>query len=50
MNKFLLITLCYFLLTSCQNIQNKENKENKEKKSLNKEFSISIEPNVKVNK
>ena len=50
MNKLFLITLCYFFLTSCQNIQNKENKENKEKKSLNKEFSISIEPNVKVNK
>jgi hypothetical protein len=50
MNKLFLITLCYFFLTSCQNIQNKENKENKEKKSLNKEFTISIEPNVKVNK
>ena len=53
MNKIFLITLCYFFLTSCQNIQNiqnKENKENKEKKSLNKEFTISIEPNVKVNK
>jgi len=50
MNKLFLITLCYFFLTSCQNIQNKENKENEEKKSLNKEFTISIEPNVKVNK
>ncbi len=50
MNKLFLVTLCYFFLTSCQNIQNKENKENKEKKSLNKEFTISIEPNVKVNK
>ena len=50
MNKFTFIILCYFFLTSCQNIQNKENKENKEKKSLNKEFTISIEPNVKVNK
>ena len=50
MNKLFLITLCHFFLTSCQNIQNKENKENKEKKSLNKEFTISIEPNVKVNK
>ena len=47
MNKFLLVTICYFFLTSCQNVQNVENTK---KKSLNKEFSISIEPNVKVNK
>ncbi len=47
MSKFLLITLCYFVLTSCQSVQNVE-KTNK--KSLNKEFSISIKPNVKVNK
>ena len=47
MNKLFLITLCYFFLTSCQNPQNVENKK---KKSLNKEFSISIEPNLKTNK
>ena len=47
MKIFLLITLSSFIITSCQNIQNVENKK---KKSLNKEFSISIEPNVKVNK
>ena len=47
MNKLFLITLCYFFLTSCQNVQNLENSK---KKSLNKEFSISIEPNVKVKK
>ena len=47
MNKLFLVTLCYFFLTSCQNIQNKENKE---KKSLNKEFTISIEPNLKKKK
>ncbi len=47
MNKFLSIILCYFFLISCQNVQNVENTK---KKSLNKEFSISIEPNVKVNK
>ena len=47
MNKFLFITLCYFFLTSCQSVQNVEKKN---KKSLNKEFSISIESNVKVNK
>ena len=50
MNKFLLITLCYFFLTSCQNIENFENVENKKKKNLNKEFTISIMSNVKVNK
>ena len=47
MNKFLLIILCYFFISSCQSVQKVE-KTNK--KSLNKEFSISIEPNVKVNK
>jgi len=47
MSKFLLITLFYFVLTSCQNSQNVEKTE---KKSLNKEFSISIEPNLKTNK
>ena len=47
MSKFLLITLCYFVLASCQNIQNVENTK---KKSLNKEFTISIEPNLKTNK
>ena len=47
MKIFLLITFSYFILTSCQNVQNIENTK---KKSLNKEFSISIEPNVKVNK
>ena len=47
MSKFLLITLCYFILISCQNIQNVENTK---KKNLNKEFTISIEPNLKTNK
>ena len=47
MNKFLLIILCYFFITSCQNVQNVENTK---KKSLNKELSISIEPNLKANK
>ena len=47
MNKLLLITLCYFFLISFQNIQNEENKE---KKSLSKEFTISIEPNLKTSK
>ena len=47
MNKFLFIILCYFSLTSCQNVQNLESTK---KKSLNKEFSISIEPNLKTNK
>ena len=47
MNKILLITLCYFFLTSCQNV---ENVENKKEKKLNKEFSISMKSNVKVNK
>ena len=47
MKMFLLITLSSLILTSCQNIQNVENKK---KKSLNKEFSISIKPNLKTNK
>ena len=47
MNKFLFIIIYYFFLTSCQNVQNVENTK---KKSLNKEFSISIEPNLKINK
>ena len=47
MNKFLFIILSYFFLTSCQSVQNVE-KTNK--KSLNKEFSISIEPNLKTKK
>ena len=47
MNKFICIIFCYFFLTSCQSVQNVE-KTNK--KSLNKEFSISIEPNLKTNK
>ena len=47
MNKFLLVTICYFFLTSCQNIQNVEKTE---KKNTTKEFTISIEPNLKTNK
>ena len=47
MNKFLFIILCYFSLTSCQNVQNVENTK---KKSLNKEFTISTEPYLKTNK
>ena len=47
MKKFLIINICCFLVTSCQNIQNVENTK---KKSLNKEFTISIEPNLKTNK
>ena len=47
MNKFLLMTFCYLLLTSCQNVQN--TKKNI-KKNTNKEFTISIEPNLKTNK
>ena len=46
MNKILLITLYYFFLTSCQNVKDVENKK---EKSLNKEFTISIKSNVKVN-
>ena len=47
MNKFLFIILCYFFLNACQNVQNVENTK---KKNLNKEFSISIKPNLKTNK
>ena len=47
MKIFLLITFSYFILTSCQSVQNVENTK---KKSLNKEFSISIEPNLKTKK
>ena len=47
MNNFFLIILFYFFLTSCQSVQNVENTK---KKSLNKEFTISIEPNLKTNK
>ena len=47
MKNFFIITICCFFVISCQNIQNVESTK---KKSLNKEFSISIEPNVKVNK
>ena len=47
MNNLFLITLCYFFLTSCQNFQNVENIK---KKSLNKEFTISSETNLKTNK
>ncbi len=47
MNKFLFIILCYFFLTSCQNIQGVEKTEQKKK---TKEFSISIEPNLKTKK
>ena len=42
-----LITLCFFFLTSCQNLQNIENTK---KKSLNKEFTISSETKLKTNK
>ena len=44
MKKFLFIIFFYFFLASCQSVQNVE-KTNK--KSLNKEFSISIDPNLK---
>ena len=47
MNKFLFIILCYFFLTSCQNIQNVEKTE---QKNNTKEFTISIKPNLKTNK
>ena len=47
MNRFLFIILCYFFVTACKNAQNVENTK---KKSLNKEFSITIEPNLKTNK
>jgi len=47
MNKFLIIIFCYIFLTSCQNIQNVEKVE---EKNTTKEFTISIEPNLKTNK
>ncbi len=47
MNKFLIIIFCYIFLTSCQNIQNIEKIK---KKNTTKEFTISIEPNLKTNK
>ena len=47
MNKFLILIFCYIFLTSCQNIQNVEKIE---KKNMTKEFTISIEPNLKTNK
>ena len=47
MNKFTFIILCYFFLTSCQNVQNLENTK---KKSLNKEFTISTDVKLKTNK
>ena len=47
MNKFFLIILCYFLITSCQNVPNSENTN---KKSLDKEFTISSDVKLKKNK
>ena len=47
MNKFLIITFCCLLFTSCQNSQNLENTR---KKSLEKEFTISSETILKTNK
>ena len=47
MNNFFLIILFYFFLTSCQSVQNVEKAERKNK---TKEFTISIEPNLKTNK
>ncbi len=47
MNKFLFIILSYFFLTSCQNIQSVEKTE---QKKTTKEFTISIEPNLKTKK
>ena len=47
MKKFLLITFFYFFLASCQSVQNVEKAERKNK---TKEFTISIEPNLKTNK
>ena len=47
MNKFLIVIFCYIFLTSCQNIQNVEKIETK---NMTKEFTISIEPNLKTNK
>ena len=47
MNKFLIITFCYFFITSCQNASNFENIN---KKSLDKEFTISSDVKLKNNK
>ena len=47
MNKFFLIILCYFLITSCQNVPNSKNTN---KKSLNKELTISSDVKLKTNK
>ena len=47
MNKFIIIIFCYIFLSSCQNIQDVEKIE---KKNTTKEFTISIEPNLKINK
>ena len=47
MNKFFFIIFCYFFIISCQNFQNEEKTE---KKNTTKEFTISIEPNLKTNK
>ena len=47
MNKFFFIILCYFFIISCQNVKNVEKTE---KKNMTKEFTISIEPNLKTNK
>jgi len=47
MKKFLFITFFYFFLTSCQSVQNVEKAERKNK---TKDFTISIEPNLKTNK
>ena len=47
MNKFSIIIFCFIFLASCQNIQNVEKTE---KKNMTKEFTISIEPNLKTKK
>ena len=47
MNKFFFIIFCYFFIISCQNPQNVEKTD---KKNTTKEFTISIEPNLKTNK
>ena len=47
MKNFFIITICCFFLISCQNLQNFEKTE---KKDTTKEFTISIEPNLKTNK
>ena len=47
MNKLFLIIVCYFFITSCQNVPNFENTN---KKSFNKELSISSDVKLKTNK